>query len=126
VYRERVGLDAIEDDAAIGEQLLARLREAVDELGRTADRLAEVLVVGRPAKENDLQVLVVDGRAADEGRLVPRMAFEVEDLLAPIADLDERVARVVLRHLLARLRRHAEPEHARPGVTRRKAHAHRR
>ena len=67
----------------------------------------QVLVLGRALQDDDLQVLVVLDRAADELHLEPRLAFEVEDLLAPVVHLDERVARVVLRDLLAVLRRHS-------------------
>ena len=54
------------------------------------------------------------------------MTFEVEDLLAPVADFDQRIARVVLRNLLAGLWRNPEPEHARTGVGRREARPYRR
>ena len=54
--------------------------------------------------------------AADEADLGPRLALEVENLLAPIAHVDHRLARVVLGDELAVLRRDAEAEHARPGV----------
>ena len=52
----------------------------------------------------------------------PRLALEVQHLLRAVVHLDERVARVVLRHLLAVLRRHLEPERARAGVGRGEAH----
>ncbi len=51
--------------------------------------------------------------------LGPRLAFEVEDLLGAIVDVDQRLALVVLRHQLADARRDPEAEHARPGVRRR-------
>ena len=52
------------------------------------------------------------------------MSFEVQDLLALVAHLDERVARVVLRDLFAGLRRDAKPEHSRSGIRRLEARAH--
>ena len=61
-----------------------------------------------------------------ELQLGPRLALEVQDLLGAIVDVDERLALVVLRHQLAGPRRDAEPEHARAGIRRREAHAHRR
>ena len=85
---------------------------------------AEVLVVGGALQRHDLQVLVVVDGAMEELQLRTRLAFEVQDLLGAIADVDERLALVVLRHQLAGPRRDAETEHARAGVRRREAHAH--
>ena len=63
---------------------------------------------------------------ANEAHLGPRLALEVQHVLAIVAHVDERLLRVVLRDLLARLRRNAEGERPRAGVVRRDAHAHRR
>ena len=60
-----------------------------------------------------VEVLVVVDRAPDELHLEARLAFVVEDLLAAVAHLDQRVARVVLRDLLALLRRDPEAEQPR-------------
>ena len=84
----------------------------------------QVLVVGGALQRDDLQVLVVVDRAVEELHLRTRLAFEVQDLLGPIVDVDERLALVVLRDELAGARRDAEAEHARAGVGGREAHAH--
>ena len=93
---------------------------------RRVDVEPQELVVGGPLQRDDLQVLVVGHGAADELHLEPRLAFEIQDLLARVADVDQRVARVVLRDDLARLRRDPELEHARPGLAGGRADAHRR
>ena len=123
---ERAGLDAAENQAAIREQLFARLREAGDELVGVVDAEAHVLVVGRPLQRDQQQVGIVVHRAADELHLGPRLALEVENLLPPVAHVDHGLARVVLGDQLAVLRRDAEAEHARPGVADGEAHASRR
>ena len=63
---------------------------------------------------------------ANEAHLVARLAFDVEDFLAAVAHVDERLLRVVLLDLLARLQRNAEGERARARVVRRDRDAHRR
>ena len=63
---------------------------------------------GRALQQHDLQVVVLVGGLADELRLGPRLAFEIQDLFAPVDDVDQRVALVVLRDFFARLRRDAE------------------
>ena len=118
-------LDAAEHQAAILEQLVARLREAADELLGVVDLEPQVLVVGGALQHHQLQLLVVGQRPAQELHLEARLALEVEDLLAPIAHVDEHVAGVVLGQQLAGLRRHAEGEDARPGLGGGEAHAHR-
>jgi hypothetical protein len=82
--REGGGFDAAEDDRAVREQLLARLREAAEQLVLVADVAAPVLVLGGPQQDRDLQVLVVLDRPPDELHLDPGLAFEVEDLFTPI------------------------------------------
>ena len=111
--RERRRFDAAQDDRAIGEQLFARLREPADQFVRRRDVAPPVLVLGGALQDDDLHVLVVLDRAADELHLEPRLAFEVQDLFLPVAHLDERVARVVLGDLLAFLRRNLEAEEPR-------------
>ena len=59
-----------------------------------------------------------------ELQLGPRLTLEVQDLLGPVVDVDERLALVVLRHQLAGPRSDAEAKHARTGVRCREAHAH--
>ncbi len=55
---ERASLDAAEDEAAIGEQLLARLRETGGELLRSSSTSEpQVLVVGRPLQRDDSRFL---------------------------------------------------------------------
>ena len=111
---------------AVGEQLVARLGKRAGELLRRVEQEPVVLVVRRPQERDDLQVLVLVDGAVQELQLVARLAFEVQDLLGAIVDVDERLALVVLRDELAGPRRDPEPEHARAGIRRREAHAHRR
>ena len=59
VAGERAGLDAAENQAAVREQLLARLREAAEQLIGIVDAEAQVLVVGGALQRDQLQVLVV-------------------------------------------------------------------
>ena len=124
--RERRRLDAAQNESAILEELFARLGKAGDQLVGVRDGLTVVLVLGRPGQRHHLQVLVVFDRAAHELVLEARLAFVVEGLLGAIVDLDQRVARVVLRHLLACLRRDLELEEARARLRRGEAHFHRR
>ena len=72
----------------------------------------EELVLGRALERDQLQVRVVLDRAADELHLEARLAFEIEDRLLAIADVDVDVALVVLRDDFAGLRRDSEAEHA--------------
>ena len=111
---ERARLDAAEHEAAIGEQLLARLREAGGELdaGRV-DVEAQVLVLGGALQRDQLEVLVVLDRLPRELHLEARLPFVIEDALLAIADVDLHVALVVLRDDFARLRRHLQAEDAR-------------
>ena len=91
---------------AIREQLVARLRESVRRARRglpTSSR--RYLSSAVRCRMHDLQVLVVFDRAPDELRLESRLALEVQDLLAAVAHLDERFARVVLRDLFVGLQR---------------------
>ncbi len=118
-------LDAAEDETAVLEELVAGLGEAAHEFLGVVDLEAQVLVVGGALQHDELQLLVVGEGAAQELHLEARLAFEVEDLLAPVAHVDEHVAGVVLGQQLARLRRHAEGEDARARLRRGEAHAHR-
>ena len=102
-------------ERAIGEQLLARLRKAGDQLVGAIDAQPQVLVVGGADQAGDDDVVAFGNGAADELVFEARLAFEVENLLLAIAHVDQRFARVVLGDQLARLRRHAEAQHARPG-----------
>src|SRR5205814_3667163 len=88
---ERRGLDAPQDDRAIGEQLLARLGEARHQLVGRGDAKPVVLVLGGPLEDDEVDVLVAFHRAVHELHLEPRLPFEIEDLLFAVADLDERV-----------------------------------
>jgi hypothetical protein len=56
------------------------------------------------------KVVVGVGGLPDELHLRPRLALEVEHLLAPIVDVDERITLVVLRHFLVLLDGNAEVE----------------
>ena len=125
VAGERARLDAAEHEAAVAEQLLARLRKSADQLVLVVDADAQVLVVGRPLQGHELQVLVIGHRAPDELHLEARLALEVQNLLFQVAHVDERLARIVLRDELARLRRHAESEQPRTGIPGRRADANR-
>src|SRR6185436_20516511 len=113
IAREDAGLDRSEDERAIPEQLFARLREATLELVGILRVVAEQpheLVVRGPLQRNHLEVLVVGDRAAQELHLPSRLALEIEDLFARVAHVDQRLAHVVLRDELARLRRDLELE----------------
>ena len=55
---------------------------------------------------------------ANERHLGARLAFDVQNLLAAVAHVDERLLRVVLLDLLARLQRNAEGERPRPRFVR--------
>ncbi len=59
-----------------------------------------------------------------ELQLGPRLAFEIENLLGAVVDVDERFALVVLRDELAGSGRDAEAEDTRARIRRREAHAH--
>ena len=118
IGREVVRLDAAEDEAAVLKQLGAGAREAAGQIVRPVDVEPHELVLGGPLQDGDLQVLVVLDRAAEELDLETRLALEVEDLVAPIVDRDQRLADVVLRHHLALLRRDPESEEARAGLAR--------
>ena len=111
--RERRRFHAAENQAAVLEQLFARLREAADQLVGRGDRLAVVLVLGRPVERHDLQILVAFDAEAQELVFESRLALVIENFLRAIVDLDEHVARVVLRDLFTGLRRHFELERAR-------------
>ena len=71
---------------------------------------AEELVLGRALQRDELEIRVRPRRRANEPHLVARLAFDVENLLATVAHVDERLLRVVLLDLLARLQRNAERE----------------
>ena len=76
--------------AAVLEQLLARRRESVLQLLGAVDAEPQVLVrrvdrgLGRALQQHDLQVVVLVGRLADELRLGPRLALEIQNLLAAV------------------------------------------
>ncbi len=123
VGRERRGFDAAENQAAILEQLLARLREAAHHFIRRRHVAAEVFVLGGPLQQDDADVLVVLDGAQDELRFGARLALVIEHLLAPVAHFEQRVTRVVLRDFLAVLRRDAEAEQPRARFVRREPHA---
>ena len=128
VAREGAGLDAAENQAAVLEQLVARLREAADQFVRILRLVAEephVLVVGGALQRDDLEVLVVGHGAAQELHLEARLAFEVEDALARVADVHQRLAHVVLRDELAVLRRDLELEEPRARLGGHRPDAHR-
>ena len=126
IVREEARLDAAEDHRAVAEQLGARFREAGRQLVGAVDVQAEKLVLGGPLQRDELEVRVgFDGRA-NEAHLRARLALEIENLLTPVAHVDERLLRVVLRDLLAGLRRDAERERSGAGVVSGDAHAHRR
>src|SRR3970282_190445 len=74
---ERARLDAAEDQAAIREQLFARLREAAEQVLGIVHVDPEVLVVGGALERDDLEVQIVGDGAADELHLEPRLALEV-------------------------------------------------
>ena len=107
---EGAGLDAAENQPAVGKELLARLRESAEQVIGIVDAEAEVFVVGRPLQRHQPQVGVVLHGAADELQLEARLPFEIEDALGPVADVDQRLAHVVLRHHLAGTRRDLEAE----------------
>jgi hypothetical protein len=113
-----------EHQPAILEQLLARLGESREELIGRLDE-PEILVLGRSHDRDELEVRIILDRLPRELQLEARLAFVIEDALAPIADVDLHVALVVLRDHFAGLRRHLQAEHARPGLGRRESHAHR-
>ena len=111
---------------AIGEQLLAGLREPGGELdARRVDVEPQELVLGGALERDELEVLVVLDRLPRELHLEARLPFVIEDALLAVADVDLDVALVVLRDDLAGLRRDLQAEDARPGFGRRELHAHR-
>ena len=124
IGREVVRLDAAEDETAVLEQLGAGARKAAGQIVRAVDIEPHELVLGGPLQDGDLQVLVVLDRPAQELDLETRLALEVENLVAPIVDRDQRLADVVLRHHLALLRRDPEGEEPRSGLARGEAQAH--
>ena len=62
---ERAGLDAAENQAAVREQLVARLGKPAGELLGRVDQQPVELVVRRPQERDDLQVLVVVARRGE-------------------------------------------------------------
>src|SRR5213075_2096489 len=97
----------------IAEQLRTRFREARFELVRRVDAEPIELVLRGPLQGDNLQVRIRFDRGANEAHLVARLAFEIEDLLASITYVDERLLRVVLLDLFAGLRRNTERERPR-------------
>ena len=77
-------------------------------------------------QQHNLQVLIIFDRAEEEPRLPPGLAFEVQDLLAPILDDDQGLPDVILGDHLARLRRNPKAENARARLRRGEAQPHRR
>src|SRR4030095_12673311 len=115
VSRDTASVDTAENQTAVLEQLFARLREAADQFFRILRLVSEesnVLVIRCALQGDDLEVLVVHDGAAQELHFEARLAFEIEDLLAGIADVHQRFAHVVLRDELAFLRRDLELEEA--------------
>src|SRR5690606_17354415 len=106
------------------EQLLPGLRETAHQLFRAVDGEAQVLVLRSALEYDELEVLILAHGAAQKADLVARLALEVQDLLALVAHVDERVLRVVLEDQLTILRRDAKAEAARTGVVRGEVHAH--
>ena len=126
IARERARFDAAEHQPAIGEELLARLREPGRELVWIVDlEEALVLVVGGPLQRHDREVLVVVDRAVQKRHLRPRLTFVVQDLLASIGNVDQGLAHVVLGHELTGTGRDSETEHPWTGIRRRESHPHR-
>jgi hypothetical protein len=123
VRGEEARLHAAQDEAAVLEELLARLGEPARQLVRVVHVQAQELVLRRALQADHLQVLVVGHGAAEELQLEARLAFEVEDLLAAVHDLDGHVLLVVLAMGLAGLGRDAEAERAGPGLGRGEVHA---
>ena len=68
---------------------------------------------GRALQQHELQVRVVGHRAADELDFEVRLAVEEEDLFLAVLHVDQHLAHVVLRDLLALLIRNAEPNRPR-------------
>ncbi len=63
------------------------------------------MFVRRSLQRDELEVRVGFDRRADEAHLVARLAFDVEDFLTSVADVDERLLRVVLRRPVRRAAR---------------------
>ncbi len=124
VVREEARFHIAEDDRAIAEQLGPRLREARHEIVGAVYVQAVELVLRGPLERDDLQVRVGFDGGTDELHLGARRALEVQHAFAVVAHVDERLLRVVLRDLLARLRRNSEGERPRAGVVRRDAYSH--
>ncbi len=85
-----------EHDSPVAEELLARLGKTARQLLRVVHVEPQELPFRGPLKADQLQVLVLRDRAADELELESRLPLEVEDLLAAVLDLDELLARVIL------------------------------
>ena len=126
IGRKRRRLDAAENDRPVREELLSRLGKSADDLVGAFHIEAEVLVFRRALQDGDRQILVVSHGAANELGFESRFAFHVQDPLATVPHFHQRVARVVLRHLLAGLRLDAHFEQPRSGVRCREVDAHRR
>ena len=69
---------------------------------------------------------IVGDRAADELHFEVRLAVEEQDLLLAVLHVEQHLAHVVLRDLLAVLRRNPETDRPRAGLVRREMHLHRR
>src|SRR5262249_17743033 len=110
--RERAGFHAAEDHASITEQLGRRRRKARLQLLTAVHAEPVVLVGGGALQHDDIDVRIRLHRLQYELHLVSRLAFDVEDALRPVADLNQRVALVVFRDVLARLYGDLEAEHA--------------
>ena len=116
--REEARFDRPQDEAVVAEELLALGGETTVELARLVELESREAVVGGAQEDDQLQVLVAAHRPAHVLDLVARLTLEVEDLLDPVVDLDQRASLVVLGDSLAALRRGAELELARARLVR--------
>ncbi len=101
--REEARLDVADDQGAVAKELGAGLGKSARELVRRVHVQTKKLVFGRTLQRDELQARVGLDGGADEAHLVAGIALHVEDFLATVANLDERLLRVVLLDLLARL-----------------------
>ena len=92
---EVVGLNRADDDGIVGKQVFRTHGKAVGELVGILDALAVELVFGGAQHGDNLELMVVLSRAAQEFVLPARLAFDVKDAALLAADGDEALERVV-------------------------------
>ncbi len=108
VAGEEACFDTTENQASVLKQLLSRPGEATTEFLSVVHIQSKELVFRRTLEDHNLHVLVIGHSLSKELELVPRLTFEVEDLLPVLPDIHLNGPFIVLGHLLSVLHRNPE------------------